>query len=61
MKLRPPRLARLVLLVALVVLPAAALADPPADFAQRVESLRQSLGVPGAAVASPLPCTSRLL
>lgn len=35
----------------LLILPSAALADPPADFAQRVESLRQSFGAPGVTVA----------
>ena len=35
----------------LLILPAAALADPPAGFAERVESLRQRFGVPGATVA----------
>jgi CubicO group peptidase (beta-lactamase class C family) len=41
---------RLVLLVLLLV-PTPALADPPAGFAERVESLRQSSGSPGASVA----------
>ena len=43
-------LKRLVLFLFLLV-PVPALADPPAGFAERVESLRQSLGVPGATIA----------
>jgi CubicO group peptidase (beta-lactamase class C family) len=43
-------LKRLVLCLVLLV-PGAALADPPADLAQRVESLRESFGSPGATVA----------
>ncbi|MDQ8756607.1 serine hydrolase [Sphingosinicella sp. LHD-64] len=35
----------------LLILPAPALADPPAGFAERVERLRESLGVPGATIA----------
>lgn len=35
----------------LLLLPGAALADPPAGFAERVESLRQRFGAPGATVA----------
>jgi CubicO group peptidase (beta-lactamase class C family) len=47
-QLRP---VRLLLCLCLLVAPAAALADPPAGFAERVESLRQTFGVPGATVA----------
>ncbi|MGZ8337084.1 MAG: serine hydrolase [Allosphingosinicella sp.] len=43
-------LPRLLIAVALL-LPSAAWAEPPAGFAERVESLRQSYGVPGMAVA----------
>lgn len=39
------------LAILLLVLPSAALADPPANFAQRVESLRESFGAPGVTVA----------
>ena len=39
------------ILFAALLLPSAALADPPAGFAERVESLRTTLGVPGATVA----------
>src|SRR5665213_847030 len=42
---------RLILCLSVLMIPAAALADPPAGFAQRVESLRKSLGVPGATIA----------
>ena len=44
-----PRLKHLALL--LLLIPGAALADPPAGFAQRVESLRRSSGAPGVTVA----------
>src|SRR5688572_14100756 len=46
-RIRLPRL----LLAFVLVLPTAALADPPAGFAERVESLRTTWGVPGATVA----------
>jgi CubicO group peptidase (beta-lactamase class C family) len=39
------------LVAVLLLLPAAAQADPPAGFAERVESLRQQFGVPGMTVA----------
>ena len=39
-----------VLCLCLAMAPAPALADPPADFAQRVEALRTSMGIPGATV-----------
>ena len=35
----------------LVLVPGTALADPPADLAQRMETLRQAYGVPGATIA----------
>lgn len=38
-------------LLPLLLIPGAALADPPAGFAARVESLRQSFGTPGVTVA----------
>jgi CubicO group peptidase (beta-lactamase class C family) len=44
------RLPKLFLLVT-VLLPTPSLAAPPADLAERVESLRKSFGAPGAAVA----------
>ena len=40
-----------VVLCLLLLMPGAALADPPSELAQRVESLRQRFGSPGAAVA----------
>jgi CubicO group peptidase (beta-lactamase class C family) len=46
-----PSLSRLILCLALLLFPAAAFADPPADFAARVERLRQAFGSPGATVA----------
>jgi CubicO group peptidase (beta-lactamase class C family) len=42
---------RLVLCLSLLLIPASVLAEPPAGFAQRVETLRKSLGVPGATIA----------
>jgi CubicO group peptidase (beta-lactamase class C family) len=42
---------RFILCLCLALAPAAALADPPAGFAQRVESLRQQFGAPGVTVA----------
>jgi CubicO group peptidase (beta-lactamase class C family) len=42
---------QLVLIFALLLVPEAARADPPANFAQRVERVRQDFGVPGVAVA----------
>jgi CubicO group peptidase (beta-lactamase class C family) len=37
--------------LSLLTIPTIALADPPPGFAQRVETLRKSLGVPGATIA----------
>jgi CubicO group peptidase (beta-lactamase class C family) len=48
---RLPKFQRLGVWLALILVPGAALAAPPADFDQRVESLRQSYGVPGIAIA----------
>ncbi|WP_129791456.1 serine hydrolase [Sphingosinicella sp. CPCC 101087] len=42
---------RLLVALALLLAPSSALADPPADLAERVETLRQSFGVPGMTVA----------
>ena len=42
---------RLLLGLAFLLFPAAALAEPPAGLADRVEALRESLGVPGATIA----------
>ena len=39
------------LLCLILVLPAAARADPPADLSQRIESLRQHFGAPGVSIA----------
>ncbi|MGZ8310937.1 MAG: serine hydrolase [Allosphingosinicella sp.] len=47
---RPCRRPSLLILLAFL-LPAPALADPPAGFAERVERLRETLGVPGATIA----------
>src|SRR4029453_6847704 len=47
----PFRRSRYSILLAALLLPSAALADPPAGFAERVESLRTSMGGPGATVA----------
>jgi CubicO group peptidase (beta-lactamase class C family) len=41
---------RVLLCLSLLALPAAALADPPKNFAQRVESLRKTFGAAGATV-----------
>lgn len=46
--MRSPRLFALSL--CLIMAPAAALADPPAGFAERVEGLRTSFGIPGATI-----------
>lgn len=42
---------RLFLLAWIVLVPAAAQAEPPEDFAQRVETLREAYGVPGVTVS----------
>ena len=46
-----PDVLRLALPLLLALVPAAALADPPAGFVEHVESLRQDSGAPGLAIA----------
>jgi len=46
-----PKFARVMMLLALALLPVTANAEPPADLAQRVEGLLRAYGVPGATVA----------
>lgn len=45
------KLPRLLLCLTFALIPGAALADPPANFAERVESLRENFGAPGITVA----------